>query len=97
MLRADLPVGVALAMAVHAAGETGLAPPNTTAVVLQVADEAALLALWADVHAPSDTRIIDTLFFESDGKYAGQAMAIGYLSLQGNPGLFNHLRLWRQK
>ena len=82
-------------MAVHAAGETGVAPPGTIAVVLQVKDEAELLALWHEVHAPSDTRIQDTLFFESDGKFAGQAMAIGYLSPQGKSGLLSHLRLWR--
>jgi hypothetical protein len=84
-------------MTVHAAGETGLALPGTIAVVLQVDDEAALLSLWADIHAPSDTRITDTLFFESDGKYAGQAMAIGYLSPQGKSGLLSHLRLWRPR
>jgi hypothetical protein len=84
-------------MAVHAAGETGLAPPGTIAVVLQVEDEAALLALWADIHAQHDTHIDDTLFFESEGNYAGQAMAIGYLSPQGKSGLLSHLRLWRPK
>lgn len=84
-------------MAVHAAGETGLAPPGTVAVVLQVENEAELLALWNEVHAPSDTRFDDTLFFESEGEYAGQAMAIGYLSPQGKSELFRHLRLWRPR
>jgi hypothetical protein len=86
-----------MAMCCHAAGDSGLGLPGTVAVVLQVADEAELLALWADIHAPSDTRINDTLFFESDGEYAGQAMAIGYLSPQGKSGLLSHLRLWRPK
>ena len=43
IVRRDLPPGIALAQAVHAAGETGPAHKGTYAVVLSVPDEGQLL------------------------------------------------------
>lgn len=82
-------------MAVHAAGESGPSYPGTVAVVLGVADQAALLEIHEQLDAGSEAT--PYLFIESDGEYAGQAMAIGYLLPQGKSGLLSHLRLWRPK
>lgn len=78
-------------MAVHAAGESGPAGPGTTAVVLQVEGQDALLRLSASLEEPH------TIFFESDPPYVGQAMALGLLSPQGKLNAFSHLRLWRPR
>lgn len=84
IIRSDLPPGVALAMAVHAAGETGPADPFTIAVVLQVADEAELLSL-VDADA--------CLIREPDPPWHNAAMALAW-----RPGArrreLRHLRLW---
>lgn len=79
-----------MAMAVHAAGETGVAPPGTVAVVLGIPTEADLIHLSEKVEGFH-------LFFESDGPYAGQAMSGGFLSPQGKCPAFAHLRLWRNR
>ena len=77
-----------MAMCCHAAGETGPAPPNTIAVVLQVEDEASLLKVAQSFPEAK-------IFYESDEPYAGQAMSLGFLSSQGKIKAFSKLRLWR--
>lgn len=79
-------------MAVHAAGESGPADPGTIAVVLQVTDEAELMALFAeldtnDQHTPYLVR-------EPDPPWNGQAMALGFLTPHGKSSAVQHLRLW---
>jgi len=74
IVREDLPKGFLAAHVAHAAGESGPAPPESIAVVLGVADEAALLAIAErlTVHA-----VKHVLIRENAGVYAGQATAIG--------------------
>lgn len=95
ILRHDLPVGTALAMAVHAAGESGHADPGTVAVVLAVADELALRALFAALDAGHEH--CPVLITEPDSPWHGQAMAIGFLTPHGKSKAVKHLRLWRPK
>lgn len=74
IVRKDLPPGIQAAMIVHAAGESGAirgVPPHTHAVVLTVADEAALVELSRQMEGPW------SLILESDEPYSGQLMAIG--------------------
>lgn len=77
-------------MAVHAAGETGPAGPHTIAVVLQVADEAELLQLHADLQA---AELQPYLIREPDAPFCGAAMA---LALRPGPRRreLRHLKLW---
>lgn len=86
VVRADLPAPTALAMTVHAAGETGPAPPHTIAVVLQVPNENDLLAL---AHQLGDAHLIR----EPDPPWNGATMALAL-----RPGArrreLKHLRLW---
>jgi len=79
-------------MAVHAAGETGPASPHTIAVVLQVADEAELLALYAELDAGSEH--MPRLIREPDPPWDGQALALGFLTPHGKSKAVQHLRLW---
>jgi len=81
-------------MAVHAAGESGPADPGTIAVVLSVADEAELLALYAKLDAESEHCPI--LIREPDAPWSGQAMSLGFLTPHGKSKAVKHLRLWRQ-
>jgi peptidyl-tRNA hydrolase PTH2 len=71
---------VTAAQLTHAAGEssTGSLPPNTFAVVLQVPDEAALLAVHARLVAAA---IPCHLIREPDAPWNGQAMALGVAPL----------------
>lgn len=91
VIRRDLPVGVAGAMLVHAAGETGPAAPHTIAVVLEVADEPELLELY-DLLVAIDAQ--PHLIREPDAPWNGAAMALAL-----RPGArrreLRHLRLWR--
>lgn len=82
-------------MAVHAAGESGPADPGTIAVVLQVADEAALLALFHTLDQGSEH--CPFLINEPDEPHCGAAMALGFLTPHGKSKAVKHLRLWRQK
>ena len=77
IIRKDLPFGVALAQATHAAGESAQAvsiPPDTHAVVLAALDEQELLAL--------ETKLLKhgvdlVAIRELDPPYFNQLMAIG--------------------
>lgn len=76
VVRADLPTGVAMAQAVHAAGESADPLPlsGTHAVVLGVPDERSLLRVAEKL----DRRgIPHKLICEPDFPWLGQAMAIG--------------------
>lgn len=76
IVRGDLPRGVMAAQLVHAAGESvrGELPPHTRAVVLAVADEAALLRVAARLH---DLGVPHRLIREPDPPWHGAAMSIG--------------------
>jgi hypothetical protein len=74
-------------MVLHAAGETGPAPSSTIAILLEVPDEAALLACASLV---KDSHVI----IETDGPYAGQAMSFG-IPPGPRRGCFGHLKLWK--
>lgn len=76
IVRADLPRGVQLANAVHAAGESaqGPIPRGTIAVALAADSDFHLRRLSARLEARG---IPHHLIVEADGAYAGQAMAIG--------------------
>ncbi len=69
-------MGAIAAQLVHAAGESspGALPPDTHAVVLQVADEAELLLVHQRL---VDAGIAHVLVREPDAPYLGAAMAIG--------------------
>lgn len=75
-VRGDLPVGLQLANAVHAAGESaldGAVPEGTRSVVLAAPNEAALRVLLGAL-AP---RYKLASIVETEGEYAGQMMALG--------------------
>lgn len=78
IVREDLPAGVAAAMIVHAAGESGPAEPHTIAVVLGVPNQAHLSATAIDLEmsAPLGCRISLVDIRESDPPYLGQLMAL---------------------
>ena len=76
ILRADLPRGIQIAQAVHAAGESapGVLPAGTFAVVLSVEGEREL------VHLADRLRLAGVDFvsiFEPDPPYDNALMAIG--------------------
>jgi hypothetical protein len=75
-LRSDLPVGVAAAQIIHAAGESspGNLGAGTFAVALAVPDEAALMKVADRLRAAG---MAFTCIFESDAPWSGQLMAIG--------------------
>lgn len=58
----------------HAAGESGRAPPGTRAVCLAVPDEAALRVVAENLQAAC---IPFVSVVETEGEHAGQLMAIG--------------------
>lgn len=77
-------------MTCHAAGETGPALPHTIAVILQTADETALLELYARLSADG---LEPHLIREPDPPFNGAAMALAL-----RPGArrreLRNLRLW---
>ena len=78
-MRSDLPHGVQVAQTAHAAGESvsesqAPLPDGTIVVALGVPNEEALLRIAQALGAESQTY---KLIMESDGPYAGQAMALG--------------------
>jgi Peptidyl-tRNA hydrolase PTH2 len=83
IVRKDLPWGVQLAQVTHAAGESAaaaalhgvVAAPGTTAVVLHVENEAALMAL-ADRLRQAGHRVHEVRESDDDHHYASQLMAI---------------------
>lgn len=99
ILRRDLPLGVALAMTTHAAGESAFLtwklPSDTTAIVLGVDSEEDLIIL-ADKLA--DAGIEQSLITESDPPWNGQLMAIGIVPGERSSisPLLAHLRLLKE-
>jgi hypothetical protein len=74
-VRGDLPTGLKVANAVHAAGESSdRVPKGTIAVALEVGSEIELRGLS---HRLTLAGIAHVTIVESEGLYAGQAMAIG--------------------
>lgn len=74
IVRVDLPRGIQAANIVHAAGESGPVPPDAHAVCLTVTDEPALRAV-ADRLDAAGIRFVSII--ESEGRHAGQLMALG--------------------
>lgn len=76
IVRGDLPVGVAAAQMVHAAGESspGNLPPNTYAIVLAAKDEESLLGLE---YTLIENDIPHVAIRETDSPWNGALMAIG--------------------
>ena len=74
VVRDDPPKGVLAANVLHAAGESGPAPPGSIAVALAVSSEADLLRVAARLDA---LQIAYVMIREDAGPYAGQMMAIG--------------------
>jgi hypothetical protein len=74
IVRDDLPKGVLAAHILHAAGESGPAPPGSIAVALGVPSEADLLRVAARLDACG---IAYVLIREDAGPFDGQATAIG--------------------
>lgn len=76
IVREDLPIGVAAAQIVHAAGESveGPVPPDAFAIVLGVPGETELRALSSRLTAAD---VEHRLIVETDGAHAGQAMTLG--------------------
>lgn len=74
-------------MILHAAGETGPAPPGI-AILLSCADEQELRRL-----AMLDKQ--SHLILECDGPYAGQAMALGFPPCDERKKHYSHLPLWK--
>lgn len=91
IVRADLPRGVLAAQVVHAAGESspGNLPPDTTAVVLAVDDEAGLELLQASL---GDAGIAHRAIREPDAPWDGALMAIGLLPLSDRGRVRPYLR-----
>lgn len=75
-------------MILHAAGETGPAPPGSIAILLAAKDEVELRALAELV--PTSHLVI-----ECDGAYKGQAVAIGIPPCDVRFPCFSHLPLWK--
>jgi hypothetical protein len=78
-VRSDLPYGVQVAQTAHAAGESvaesqAPLPDGTIVVALSVPSEGALLRI---AQALGEHSLTHKLIMESDGPYAGQAMALG--------------------
>lgn len=98
VIRKDLPVGVALAQCVHAAGESAAnleVPPNTHAVVLSVENEAELLRLESKLLANG---ISIFAIREPDEPWSGALMAIGLPPQPRTKSLkklFSNLKLYK--
>lgn len=75
-------------MILHASGETGRTPPGSIAILLAAANEEELLAL---AKLDPDAHLIT----ECDGKFAGQALAIGFPPCPDRKAHYNHLKLWK--
>lgn len=94
IVRADLPIGFAMAQVVHAAGESalgGAVPDGTNAVVLEARDEAHLREIFAKLDA---RRLSPFLICEPDAPYHGQATAIGLPPRIGRVPLLSSLPLY---
>jgi peptidyl-tRNA hydrolase len=74
IVRDDLPKGVLAAHILHAAGESGPAPPGSIAVALAVPNEAELLRRAAKLDARG---VAYVLIRENAGPFDGQVTAIG--------------------
>jgi len=75
IVRKDLPLGHLASQVAHAAGEgSARHPPGVHVVVLAARDEAHLREVSSRLTA---SQVAQTLIEESDGAFAGQAMAIG--------------------
>ena len=74
IVRSDLPHGVQVAQTAHAAGESHGVPTGTIVVALAVPDEQSLHNVAKALGAQSQDY---ALIVETEGSYAGQAMAIG--------------------
>jgi peptidyl-tRNA hydrolase len=98
IVRDDLPIGVAAAQIVHAAGESspGSLPEGTFAVVLSVKDEHELLCVSRDL---TSSGIAHKLIREPDLPWAGAAMTIGVKPLPRSTvrSVLKHLRLYGEK
>ncbi len=75
IVRGDLPHGLQVANAIHAAGESSdRVPPGTVAVALAARDAAHLESLAEELH---ELDLSHRMVVEAEGPHAGQAMAIG--------------------
>lgn len=75
VVRRDLPAGVIATWVAHAAGEgSERHPPGTYVVILQVGDEAELMATSKRLVAGE---VGHTVMRETAGTYEGQALSIG--------------------
>ncbi len=83
LVRADLPAGVQVAQAVHAASEASGFPP-TVVVALAVPDEAALRRIALALGSQSLTY---KLIEEDYGPFAGQAMAVGVVPVDSREAI----------
>lgn len=103
VIRADLPVGMAAAQIVHAAGESAApfgVPADTRAIVLQAKTEGALQDIHAAIIATGQAagwRHPAILIRESEGEYAGQLTAIGVIPCARDlyKDILGPLRLYR--
>ena len=79
-MRRDLPLGTLAAQLIHAAGASspGAIPPDTRAIALMVADEAALALLAERLELASIAHVVVR---EPDPPWSGALMAIGILPL----------------
>ena len=75
-MRRDLPVGLAIAQIIHAAGESVREPlpHGTNALALEVPGEKELLKLVDRLRAAG---VRYTVIIENDAPYEGQVMAVG--------------------
>lgn len=97
LVRTDIPLGVAAAMIVHAAGESAAfnpPTPGTFAVVLGVDSAAALEAVDAQLAQHGVSRI---MIREPDPPWNGQPMSIGVtpIARENVRGVLRHLRLYQ--
>ena len=96
VVRGDLPKGCIVAQAVHAAAESvnGPVPGDTHAVVLQADNESELLMTAGDLAAAC---VPHKVIIETDGGFAGQAMALGVRPSEKSAiaPLLKHLKVYR--
>ncbi len=93
VVRDDLPKGVLAAHILHAAGESGPAPPGSIAVALAVSSEADLLHVAARLDACG---VAYVLIREDAGTFANQVTAIGIPPVTDRTAIrkaLSHLRL----
>lgn len=79
-MRKDIPIGLAAAQVVHAAGESALSrvPKGTHAVVLQVDNQLNLKTISNQL---DDKSIDHVVISESDKPYCGELTAIGLMPI----------------